>query len=71
MRPPRYTYVYPTLRTFEYLKQSLWLSWHGTGAHLNGMLHKISLCVYMCIALSLLGTGSVKALPRQRIHTQQ
>jgi hypothetical protein len=31
-------------------------------------ISRISLCVYMCIHLSLLGNGSVKTLPRQRIH---
>jgi hypothetical protein len=31
----------------------------------------ISLCIYMCIPLSLLGNGSVKTLPLQRIHKQQ
>jgi hypothetical protein len=31
----------------------------------------ISLCVCMCIPLSLLGNGSVKTLSLQRIHTQQ
>jgi hypothetical protein len=37
--------------------------YHGTWAHLNGMLHKslpFSLCVYMCIPLSFLGNRSVK-----------
>jgi hypothetical protein len=31
----------------------------------------IGLCVCMCIPLSLLGNGSVKTLPQQRIHTEQ
>jgi hypothetical protein len=31
----------------------------------------LSLCVCMCIPLSLLGNGLVKTLRRQRIHTQQ
>jgi hypothetical protein len=31
----------------------------------------ISLCISIYISLSLLSNGSVKKLPRQRIHTQQ
>jgi hypothetical protein len=30
-----------------------------------------SVCLYMCIPLSLLGNGSVKTLPRQRIHNRK
>jgi hypothetical protein len=35
------------------------------------LIPPISLCVYMCIPLSLLGNGSVETLPLQRIHTQR
>jgi hypothetical protein len=35
------------------------------------LMNPISLCVCMCIPLSLLGNGSVETLPLQRIHTQQ
>jgi hypothetical protein len=49
-----------------------WYVWHGTWAHLNCVLHKslplVCVCVCRCIPLSLLGNGSVRALPRQRIH---
>jgi hypothetical protein len=40
---------------------------------INGILHKSipSVCVCTCIPLSLLGNGSVKTLPRQRIHTRE
>jgi hypothetical protein len=47
-----------------------WCAYHGTWAHLNGVLHKsfTSVCVYMRITISLLGSDSLKTLPRQRIH---
>jgi hypothetical protein len=35
------------------------------------VLSKKSMLVSVCILLSLLGNGSVKTFPRQRIHTQQ
>jgi hypothetical protein len=41
----------------------------GTWAHLNGVLHKVLPSACVCIPLPWLGKGSVKALPRQRIHT--
>jgi hypothetical protein len=44
-----------------------WYAYHGTWAHLNGILHK-SPFVCMFILLSLLGNGCVKTLPRQRIE---
>jgi hypothetical protein len=48
------------------------VSWHLSPSQLStSSVPPISLCVYTCISLSLLGNGSVKALPRQRIHTQQ
>jgi hypothetical protein len=40
--------------------------YHGTWAHLNGVLHKSlpSVCASICISLlSLLGNGSVKCIP--------
>jgi hypothetical protein len=35
---------------------------HGTWAHLKGLIHKtlLSICVFVCVSLSLLGNGSVK-----------
>jgi hypothetical protein len=45
--------------------------YHGTWAHLNGVLYKSlpSVCVPVCVSLlSLLGNGSVNTFPRQRIH---
>jgi hypothetical protein len=77
------------LSTFQCLNQSLWklvyTVYHGTWAHLNGVLHKSfsSVCVSVCVSLlSLQGNGSVKCIPpfgasigsvdtfpRQRIHT--
>jgi hypothetical protein len=67
--------VNPPLTTFQCLNQSVWnLIYHGTWAHLNGVLHKslplvCVLYVYPCI--SLLDNGSVKTLTRQTILTQQ
>jgi hypothetical protein len=49
-----------------------WCVYHGTWAHLSGVLHKsppISPCV--CIPLSLLDNDFVKTLPRQWIHTRK
>jgi hypothetical protein len=42
----------------------------GAWAHLNGVLaiYPSHLSVYMCIPLLLLVNGSVKTLPRQRMH---
>jgi hypothetical protein len=50
------------------LNQSLWnlVRNHGTSVHLKNITSQIvpiSLCVYMCITLSLLGKGSVKCIP--------
>jgi hypothetical protein len=47
--------------------------YRGTWTHLNSVRNKSlpSVCVWICIPLSLLGNGSVKMLPRQQIHTQQ
>jgi hypothetical protein len=61
---------------FECLNASLcnWYVYHGNWAHINGIFHKslTSVCVFVCVSLpSLLGNGSVKTLPRQRIHTQE
>jgi hypothetical protein len=41
-----------------------------TWAHLNGVLHKSlpSVCVPICISLSLLGNDTVKTFPLHRIH---
>jgi hypothetical protein len=52
-----------------FMKLGLYI-YHGTWAHFNGGLPKSlpSLCMYV-YTLSLLGNGSVKTLPRQRIHT--
>jgi hypothetical protein len=56
--------AYPPLLTFEALTNlsENWYVYHGTWAHLNGLIKKSlpSVCVYMCITLSLLGNGSVK-----------
>jgi hypothetical protein len=50
--------------TFEWLNHyETWYVHHGTCARLNGVLHEsfpISLCVYICIPLLLLGSGSIK-----------
>jgi hypothetical protein len=43
-----------------------WYVYHGTWAHLNGVLHKSipSVCVSVCVSLlSLLGKGFVKCIP--------
>jgi hypothetical protein len=48
-----------------------WYVYHGTWAHLNGVFHKSlpSVCVPVCVSLlSLLGNGSVKTFPGQRIY---
>jgi hypothetical protein len=47
--------------------------YHGTGAHLSGVLHKSlpSVCVCMCIPLSLLGNGSVKCIPPFIVRSQR
>jgi hypothetical protein len=58
----------PNHSMVERLNQSLWnlvcmsCSW----VHYNGVLHKSlpSVCLYMCISLSLLGNGSVKTFSR-------
>jgi hypothetical protein len=48
-----------------------WCVYHGTWAHLSGLLHKslpsVCVSVYECL-LSFLGNGSVFTFPRQRIH---
>jgi hypothetical protein len=62
------------LNAWTTLYESWYILYHGTWAHLNGVLHKTlpSVCVPVCVPLlSLLGNSSVKTLPRQRIHTQQ
>jgi hypothetical protein len=64
------------LLTFECLNQSLWnlilISWHlSPSQRSTSWIPPISLCVCMCIPLSLLDKGYVKSSPRQRIHTQQ
>jgi hypothetical protein len=50
-----------------------WYEYHGSWAHLSGILHKfrppIWVSVYVALQ-SLLGNGSVKILLRQRISTQ-
>jgi hypothetical protein len=48
-----------------------WYVYHGTWAHLNGIIHKpfpsicvcVCVCVCVCIPLSLLGNGSETCLP--------
>jgi hypothetical protein len=47
-----------------------WYLYHGTWAHLNGVLHKSLPSVCICIPPSLLGNGSIKTLSRQQIHMQ-
>jgi hypothetical protein len=47
--------------------------YHGTWAHINGVLHKclLSVCVSVCVSrLSLLRNGSVKTFPWQRVHAR-
>jgi hypothetical protein len=51
-----------------------WYVYHGTGAHLSGLIHEslLSVCVSVCVSLiSLQGNGSVKCIPpfgaRQRL----
>jgi hypothetical protein len=63
------------LSDFECLNQSLWnlvcTVFHGTWAHLNGVLHKSlpSVCVSVFVSpLSLLGNGSLNTFPLQQIH---
>jgi hypothetical protein len=49
-----------------------WYAYHGTLAHLNGVLPKSipTICVSVCvILLSLLDNGSVNTFPLQRIHS--
>jgi hypothetical protein len=58
---------------FEWLNQfyETWYVYHGTWAHLSGVLHKSlpSVCVSICIfAIPLLGIGCVNTFSRQRIH---
>jgi hypothetical protein len=60
--------------TFECLNQSLWnlvrISWHlSPSQRRTSQIPPISLCVCMCMHLSLLGNGSVNSLPRQRINS--
>jgi hypothetical protein len=46
-----------------------WYPYHGTWAHLNGVLRKFlrPVCVSICVSpLSLLGNGSVNTFPRPR-----
>jgi hypothetical protein len=64
-------FVYPSywlLNAWTNLYET-WCIHHGSWTHQKGVLHKSlpSVCVCMCIPLSLLGNGSVKTLPRQRI----
>jgi hypothetical protein len=65
------------LLTSECLKKKLceiWYVYHDTWTHLNGILHKSlpSIFASVCVSLLLLlGNGSVKILPRQKIHMQQ
>jgi hypothetical protein len=50
-----------------------WCVYHGTWAHLNGVLHKSlpSVCVSVCISLpSLQGKGSVKCIPSFIVRQQ-
>jgi hypothetical protein len=60
-------YVYPphqVLNSWTNLYKT-WYAYHGTWAHLNGILHK---SLPVCL---LLGNGLVNRLPRQRVHTQK
>jgi hypothetical protein len=75
MRPPCCASVYPYIlpSTFESLTNvyETWCVYHGTWAHLNGVLHKSfpSVCVSLCVSpLSVLCNGSVNTSPQQRIH---
>jgi hypothetical protein len=57
---PHAVYVSPSPQsTFEHLN---WYIYRATWVHLSSILHKSlpSVCVSMCIHLSLLGSGSVK-----------
>jgi hypothetical protein len=47
-----------------------WQVYHGTWTHLNCIIPPISLCVYLCIPLSLLGNGLVKTLMRLQIQEE-
>jgi hypothetical protein len=58
-------YVSP-LSTFEN-----WYVYHGSWAHLNGVLHKSLPSVCVCISLSLLGNGSVKKSCRHNKYTRR
>jgi hypothetical protein len=54
------------LLTFLNALTNLYATWHEYHS-----IPPISLCVCMCIPLSLLGKGSIKTLPRWRIPMQQ
>jgi hypothetical protein len=64
-----------SLSSFQLLNASsnlyeTWYVYHVIRAYLSGAFHKSfpSVCVCICIIVSLLGNGSVKTLPWQRIH---
>jgi hypothetical protein len=57
-----------------FMKLCMYKYYYDTWVHLNDVLKKIppiSLWIYMCIPLSLLGNGWVKMLPRQQMHIQR
>jgi hypothetical protein len=58
------------LRIVQTNLYEIWYIYHGTWAHLNGILHKSlpSVSIYMYMRLSLRGNGSVYMFPRQRIR---
>jgi hypothetical protein len=55
------------LNTWTNLNET-WYVYDDNKAHLNGILHKCLPSVCIC---TLLGNGSVKTLPWQRIHAKQ
>jgi hypothetical protein len=57
-------YPYRLLNVWTNLYETMYV-YHGTRAHLSSVIDKSlpSVCVYMCIPLSLLDKGPVKTLP--------
>jgi hypothetical protein len=58
-----------SLINFWRVNQSLWHLSISQWRNLE--IPPISLCVHICIPLSLLGNGSIKTLPPRRIHTKE
>jgi hypothetical protein len=64
--PPTYQLLNVWTNPYE-----TWYVYHATWAHINGVLHKSLswVCMSVCLSLPpLLGSGSVKTFPQQRIY---